>query len=337
MKKFLLYTFIIILTLVVAAGGILYLLKVTAETVVETIDDVYDVKNYTVYIDDCVRYTLASVHPSDTYGSTELESKADRKIEEYASSYDDVDQPSYKLALEKLSKEGNSFEKKYATNLLKIYNGLKIDLTPFEKDKEKDYKYRFMEKNSRVHFTASVGVLCLFDADIWDLGRYAEYLETGVFENAPATSYDETDDEELGRGDEVDEDIEYDPVVDLIHARICDQYNGWYSDDKIMSKAFYSIFRKAQQSDDSEVGWPDWDYWHCTQGAEAKLSSIEVEKKTETSAIAHVVLFYSELDEYKSVDMPMVYENGNWFVDDIISYEGDTRYSLKEAAKKKSN
>lgn len=193
MKKFLLYTFIVILSLVVAAGGILYLLKVTADTVVETIDDTYDVKNYTTYVDDCVRYTLASVHPSATNGSTELESKADSKIEEYASSFDDPDQPSYKLALEKLSKDGNSFEKKYAANLLKIYNGLKIDLTPFEKDKEKDYKYRFMEKNSRVHFTVSVGVLCLFDADIWDLGRYAEYLETGVFEDAPDASYSTED------------------------------------------------------------------------------------------------------------------------------------------------
>lgn len=337
MKSCLIKGLIILVCLVLAAGVILYIVKETADAVVETIDDVYDVKNYTTYIDDGVRYTLASVHPSDSYASAELESKADRKIEEYASSFDDVDQPSYKLALEKLSKEGNSFEKKYAANLLKIYNGLEIDLTPFEKDKEKEYKYRFMEKNSRVHFTVSVGVLCLFDADIWDLGRYAEYLETGVFENAPATSYDETDEEELGKGSDVDEDIDVDPVVELIHARICDKYNGRYTDDKIMSKAFYSIFRKAQQADESEIGWPDWDYWRCTQGAEAKLSSIEVEKKTETSAIAHVVLSYPELDKYKAVDMPMVYENGNWFVDDIISYEGDVRYSLKEAANKKIN
>ena len=193
MKKFLLYTFIVIFSLVVAAGGILYLLKVTADTVVETIDDVYDVKNYTTYIDDCVRYTLASVHPNNSYSSTELESKADRKIEEYASSFDDIDQPSYKLALERLCEEGNSFERNYAANLLKIYNGLKINLTPFEKDKEKDYKYRFTETNSRVHFTVSVGVLCLCDADIWDLGRYAEYLETGVFEDAPDASYSTED------------------------------------------------------------------------------------------------------------------------------------------------
>jgi hypothetical protein len=30
--------------------------------------------------------------------------------------------------------------------------------------------------------------------------------------------------------------------------------------------------------------------------------------------------------------MPMVYENGNWFVDDIISYDDDGKFSLRESA-----
>lgn len=330
MKSCIVKGLIVLVCLVVAAGAILWTVKEFSEAVVETIDDTYDVKNYTTYVDDCVRYTLASVHPSATNGSIELESKADSKIEEYASSFDDLDQPSYKLALEKLTKDGNSFEKKYAANLLKIYNALKIDLTPFEKDKEKDYKYRFMEKNSRVHFTVSVGVLCLFDADIWDLGRYADYLETGVFEDAPASQVEESE-EELGRGD-ICEDIDVDPAVGLIHARICDQYNGWYTDDKIMSKSFYTLFSKAQQADDSEIGWPDWNYWECSNGADAELSTVEVELKSSSKAVAHVVLSYPEIGSSKKVDMPMVYENDNWFVDDIISYEDDGKVSLRKSA-----
>ena len=334
MKSCIIKGLIVLACLVVAAGAILWAVKEFSEAVVETIDDTYDVKNYTTFIDDGVRYTLASAHPDYAYigANAELESKADRKIEEFSSAYD-ADQPSYKLALEKLSKEGNSFERNYAADLLKKYNGLKIELTPFEKDKEKDYKYRFMEKNSRVHFTVSVGILCLCDADTWDLGRYTEYLETGVFKEAPASSYEEQE-EELGRGDYC-EDVDVDPAVELIHARICDQYDGWYTDDKIMSKAFYSVFHKAQLADDSEVGWPDWDYWRCTQGAEAKLSSIEVELKSAATAVAHVILSYPEMGSIKKVDLPMVYENGNWFVDDIISYGEDGKYSLKKAASSK--
>lgn len=331
MKNCIVKGLVILVCLVVVAGAILWTVKELSETVVETIDDSNDVKNYTVFIDDCVRYTLSCAHPDYAYigSNAELESKADRKIEEYASAYD-ADQPSYKLALEKLGKEGNSFEKNYAIGLLKKYNGLKIDLTPFEKDKEKAYKYRFKERNSRVNFTVSVGVLCSCDADIWDLGRYTEYLETGVFEEAPTSSNDEPD-EELGRGD-LCEDVDVDPAVELIHARICDQYNGWYTDDKIMSKSFYTLFRKAQQTDDSEIGWPDWSYWECSNGAYAELSTVEVELKSSSTAVAHIVLSYPENSSSLKVDMPMVYENGNWFVDDIISYEKDGKFSLRKSA-----
>ena len=30
--------------------------------------------------------------------------------------------------------------------------------------------------------------------------------------------------------------------------------------------------------------------------------------------------------------MPMVYEDGNWYVDDIISYEDDGKLSLRQSA-----
>ena len=116
--KFLLYTFV---SLIIAAGAILYAFTEVADAVVETIDDIHDINNYKTFVDDAVRYTLASANPKYIYmdSNLELQSKADRKIDDIASTYD-VDQPSYKLALEKVSKEGNSFEKKYAAGLLKI-------------------------------------------------------------------------------------------------------------------------------------------------------------------------------------------------------------------------
>lgn len=326
--KFLLYTFV---SLIIAAGAILYAFTEVADAVVETIDDVHDINNYKTFVDDAVRYTLASANPKYIYmdSNLELQSKADRKIDDIASTYD-VDQPSYKLALEKVSKEGNSFEKKYAAGLLKIYNDLNISLTPFQKNEEKEYQWYFQEKNSRVHFTVSVGVLSYCDADIWDLERYTDYLETGVFKSAPRASNDEAT-KELDIKD-ISKDMDENPVVELIRSRISAQYAGVYTDKQIMSNAFYSLFLEAQQTDESEIGWPDWDYWNCTNGADANLSSVDVEIKSTNTAVAHVVLSYPEAGSFTKVDMPMVYENGNWFVDDIISYENNEKWSLRKSA-----
>jgi hypothetical protein len=59
---------------------------------------------------------------------------------------------------------------------------------------------------------------------------------------------------------------------------------------------------------------------------------VDVEIKSTNTAVAHVVLSYPEAGSFKKVDMPMVYENGNWFVDDIISYNGNEKFSLRESA-----
>lgn len=181
MKKFLEVLFAIL----IVGGAICYAGYLIFSSVDEAIDESKNTSNYSVFIEDAVRYTLACADPKYAYmdfDNTELQSKTDSKIEEIASDIDE-DKPSYKIALEQLSKNGSSFEKQYASGLLKIYNNLKINLTPFEKDNEASVK--FQETNSRVHFTATLGLLCYCSADSWDLGRYTKYLETGVFEKAP--------------------------------------------------------------------------------------------------------------------------------------------------------
>jgi hypothetical protein len=63
------------------------------------------------------------------------------------------------------------------------------------------------------------------------------------------------------------------------------------------------------------------------------VASIDVELESSTSAVAYVSLAheYDETDIVK-VKFPMVYENGDWFVDDI--YEIEDRRSLKERLNK---
>lgn len=213
MKQFLLGLLKALGVLSVLAGAGLFLMYQCSKAVVETIDEVQDVDNYDVFIDDAVRFTLASADPKFVYvdlENTELQSKADSKIESLASNVDE-DKPSYKIALTELSKTGNSYERKYAADLLEIYNNLKIELTPYEKDTENSGNVYFQEKNSRVHFTASLGILCYCSGDTWDISRYTEYLETGYFKSAPS--------EELEYDEEIDEAIDIDEsLIDNVDA-----------------------------------------------------------------------------------------------------------------------
>ena len=137
------------------------------------------------------------------------------------------------------------------------------------------------------------------------------------------TGYDNKTQEE---GDELQQ------IKEAIKTRIRNQYNSRYNNNEIMSSDFYSIFSKAQQLDDSEVGWPDWNIWDWSNGLYAEIFSVNVEIITKSNAIAHVILFYPENGEYRDINFPMVYEKGNWYVDDIQEvYE---KYSLKEVAKR---
>ena len=290
----------------------------------------YTFADYEVFIEDAVRYILVEAHPNSFFESynSELSSKTRSKINKIADKIESFDKPRYKMALGQVSEESSGYEKKYATWLLDIYNNLNIDIVSIQEDNK--HEYHFIEKNSRVNFTANIGFFSYVSPDTWDMERYIEYLETGIFPAAPNNEQEEANDESYLM--KVYEDENIDPVVKPIYIRIYNQYSGKYTDNQIMSKAFYSTFNKAQQLNDSEMGWPDWDYWEQTQGAYAKLNSVSVDLISSTSAMAHITLFYPENGDYTTVDMPMVYEENGWYVDDIISYENDEPFSLKQAA-----
>lgn len=231
----------------------------------------------------------------------------------------------YKMALEQMA-----MEEKIAEDILKIYDTWEVRFSKWTKQPDEgDFSvWQAIEENTgiKVIFKNNSALDWHLDVDPETLIQYLINVDIKTEDNAstPKTK--------------VDVNIDDNTAIELICSRICDQYNGRYTDDKIMSKAFYSIFHKAQLADDSEVGWPDWDYWECTQGAYAKLSSVDVDVISETKATAHILLFYPENGEYTEVEMPMVYENNNWYVDDIISYEkDDNKYSLREVAKMISN
>ena len=226
---------------------------------------------------------------------------------------------------EKLQKEScKIFEP--ISELLQIYNSLDVKFSEFVEQPQNDgfSVWTATEENTGIKVTFKNN-----SALEWDLELDEETLV--AYMTKVAEKYVSQQQEELGLGSEA-EDMDENPVVELIRSRISAQYDGAYTDKQIMSNAFYSLFQEAQQTDESEIGWPDWNYWNCTNGLDANLSSVDVEIKSTNTAVAHVVLSYPEAGSFTKVDMPMVYENGNWFVDDIISYEDDRKLSLRKSA-----
>ena len=297
-------------------------------------------EDYQVQINDAVKFYLASSDFLIEYNQDDkAEEFYDAIIDEFNAT-ENEDEGFKRLLNEKVA-EGN----KYAKKVYFGYDKANILLSPYKLVEENVWE--FEELGSEIHFTFSITSTSskeewTIEPNLKDIEKYMwkkylgeealqELRDLGmdvdsVFE---ATMNEANEDEELGRGDICDDidDAEY------ISIRIKNRYNGLYSDEEIMSEAFYALFTAAQQAaQHADAMWPDWDYWNCTQGADAILSSIDVELKTLATAIAHVVLSYPEDGSSTKVDMPMVNKNGDWYVDDIISYEGNEKFSLRESA-----
>lgn len=274
---------------------------------------------WAVEIEDSYRTQLSVTFAYAKYDEKVIEEFAERLDEEAQKIYDDKDLlddncAMYKLALEKMAKD-----EEIAADILEVYSLWDVKFSKWEKQpKQGGFSiWTAKEENSDVKVTFKNNKLLE-----WELELDEESL-TVFIENIVASIVGETS--------VYDED----EIEDAISKRIEAQYEDRMPDDKIMSKTFYSIFKKAQDADDSELGWPDWDYWEWTQGAYAAISSIDVDVISPKNATAHVVLSYPEIKDghITKLDMPMVYEDNNWYVDDIIHYEDDgSKYSLKNAA-----
>ena len=312
MKKFLITFIAIVVSLAVIILGGLYLLKEVSGSVVDAMNEVDDVNKYTTFIEDEVRYSLACANPKYAYAdldNAELESKATSKIGDYASSFDDIEQPSYKLALTKMSKEGNSYEQKYAAGLLKIYNELKIELTPFEKDATNEHKWHFQEKNSRVHYTANIGILSIVDADEWDLDRYTEYLETGKFKEAPSAKMDN----ENANGN--------------VWQFVTDLYNNKISDEVAMSKEFFENSNAAIDWDNMDE-WNNFTengYWKYPNNSTHKFSITKINKVDGGNGYYEAVVRISTKNGERLVQLTLKAKGTSYCVTDIctLSDEGD--------------
>lgn len=123
------------------------------------------------------------------------------------------------------------------------------------------------------------------------------------------------------------------PVDDeaLISKRVTEIYNDVFSysgenyDSKYCSKGFLALvtdFHEAyEKANTGDLIGPDRDHWTMEQdarGTSMKVISISKLSDKEVKAKIHIDIDFGA-NNGNDVDLKLIYENGNWFIDDFIS------------------
>ena len=282
------------------------------------------------FVEDEVRFILANAHPEYAYyqiENSELISRTDDKIENIANKIDDYSLPAYKIALTQLCTKGSNFEKKYASRLLQIYNELEINITSVQQDEERDYVYHFIEENSRVHFTVGLSdILSYCVEDVWDLKRYTEYLETGVFKDAPdgSTWTDSMDNESMTNGlSDAEKEQRNEILIDIVERA----YSGKAKDEEILHPEFYKIFYKVLSKDNNYDSWANVGYWKYNDG---HLHSYHINGVWENEWQVYVMVYLEDIEQHDQffgdihdVGLYMLQYNGKWYISGIDGFTKD--------------
>jgi len=268
---------------------------------------IQDPDNWNVEIEDAFKAQVATRAAYDQFDEDVVDNFID-KLNNLADKIDEntfsIDVAKYDSAFVKLSKKSGIAESVYNR-----YQQINCDFSKFEKI-EPDGNYQQWQATEKIS-----GITVIFkinDLMDWELILNEDELNEFVGGEQQVSNYLRS-------------------ARIIIRNRVEQVYNGELEDEDIMSIKFYYTFLQAQTQCEDETGWPDWDYWRCTQGGEPKVSITNVEILDDSRAKVSIDLIFS--DSVTKVELPMVYENDDWFVDDIISHEDGKTYSLKKAAK----
>ena len=130
-----------------------------------------------------------------------------------------------------------------------------------------------------------------------------------------------------------DEDIK--ESIESMYKEIFNSNSFGEFDKKYTSSEFYSLYKKALEVDDGEVGI-DTDHWVQGQDYDKpSMNVISVKKESDNKAIAKInIRQFEDNDDMTLVKLILLYENGRWVVDDFISlWDGGEEYSEKTSLK----
>ena len=147
------------------------------------------------------------------------------------------------------------------------------------------------------------------------------------------------------------------PVDDeaLISKRVTEIYNDVFSyngedyDSKYCSKSFLALVKEFdeayEKANTGDLIGPDCDHWTAAQDCDnPSMSIISISKLSDKEATAKIHVKAFKDSDGTDVKLKMIYENGNWFIDDFIigdyserdEYQGgiDTLKDLANANKR---
>lgn len=105
------------------------------------------------------------------------------------------------------------------------------------------------------------------------------------------------------------------------------------------SKSFKTLYDKVDENlEEGMIGHFDYDFWTQSQGdGPTRFEIKNIDVVSETSAVVNVLYIYDYTTSSggyseKQVKLNLVYENGNWFMDDFLSRvdESEEYFSEKE-------
>ena len=112
---------------------------------------------------------------------------------------------------------------------------------------------------------------------------------------------------------------------------------GGDNDEKYCSESYKSLisqFNEAYENStlEGEMLGPECDHWTASQDAiKSTMEIIEVNKTSATNAIAKIHVDNGFEDSGSDIEIKLVFENGDWFIDDFIYFNQSERKIYEEA------
>lgn len=264
---------------------------------------------YEEEIEDAVRLCLSSTelyvnHPDDD-GASDL-------VDEL---FDYTGSKLYRSILIKKQNEGNPL----AIEMMGYYRDLYISLSDpiYEKsDSKEEVVFTILEENSGIHFRFTINI------------KKNTYL------------FEMYDDEEISRYEErikkklINMKIDPNLTAENIEYKIRNLYDEIFSGNfegttNLMSQEFDAIIDKAGEVSDGYL-WIDCNIWTFSQDYEGmEVLEVDVDVQSSTNAVVNIELSTVWGEDIR-IKMYMVYENEDWYVDDI--YNLNRSLSVKQRA-----
>ena len=118
--------------------------------------------------------------------------------------------------------------------------------------------------------------------------------------------------------------------VEYIFHKVYENDDHYLGDSKFLTTQFKKLHNKEKEvTPKGEIGYIDYDHW--TQSQDWKNPSItvlSVEILSDSEAIAKIKIQDYEWIKPSVIKIVLIYERGNWFIDDFIGIGGSEKKGL---------